>query len=56
MAKKPDYGRGPQAFLEYVHFIVEHPNYAGMLVLMEYFCQTEVFIYSGFYDLFFFLI
>jgi Alw26I/Eco31I/Esp3I family type II restriction endonuclease len=30
MAKKPDYGRGPQAFLEYVHFIVEHPNYAGM--------------------------
>ena len=30
MAKKPEYGRGPQAFLEYVHFIVEHPNYAGM--------------------------
>jgi Alw26I/Eco31I/Esp3I family type II restriction endonuclease len=30
MAKKPDYGRGPQAFLEYAHFIVDHPNYAGM--------------------------
>ncbi len=30
MARKPEYGRGPQAFLEYVHFIVEHPNYAGM--------------------------
>ena len=30
MAKKPDYGRGPKAFLDYVHFIVEHPNYARM--------------------------
>lgn len=30
MARKADYGRGPQAFLEYARFIVEHPNYAGM--------------------------
>ncbi|HEY0262888.1 MAG TPA: Alw26I/Eco31I/Esp3I family type II restriction endonuclease [Granulicella sp.] len=30
MARKPDYGRGPKAFLEYARFIVEHPNYKGM--------------------------
>lgn len=30
MARKPDYGRGPKAFLEYARFIVEHQNYAGM--------------------------
>ncbi|MGH9344882.1 MAG: Alw26I/Eco31I/Esp3I family type II restriction endonuclease [Terriglobia bacterium] len=30
MARKPDYGRGPKAFLEYEQFIVDHPNYAGM--------------------------
>lgn len=30
MARKPDYGRGPQAFLEYARFIVEHSNYAEM--------------------------
>lgn len=30
MARKPDYGRGRQAFLEYVQFIVRHPIYAGM--------------------------
>ncbi len=30
MARKPDYGRGPKAFLEYERFIVEHPTYAGM--------------------------
>jgi len=30
MARKPDYGRGPQAFLEYARSIVEHPNYGGM--------------------------
>ena len=30
MARKPDYGRGPKAFLEYTRFIVEHPTYANM--------------------------
>lgn len=30
MARKADYGRGPEVFLEYARFIVEHPNYAGM--------------------------
>jgi len=30
MARKAEYGRGHNAFLEYVHAIVEHPNYAGM--------------------------
>lgn len=30
MARKPDYGRGPKAFLDYARSIVEHPNYAGM--------------------------
>lgn len=30
MARKAEYGRGHKAFLDYVHFIVEHPNYAGM--------------------------
>ncbi len=30
MARKPEYGRGPEIFLEYEHFIVDHPKYAGM--------------------------
>jgi Alw26I/Eco31I/Esp3I family type II restriction endonuclease len=30
VARKPDYGRGPKVFLEYEHFIVDHPRYAGM--------------------------
>ena len=30
MGKKAEYGRGRPAFLEYVKFIAEHPNYAGM--------------------------
>jgi Alw26I/Eco31I/Esp3I family type II restriction endonuclease len=30
VARKPDYGRGPKAFLEYARSIVEHPGYAGM--------------------------
>lgn len=30
MARKPEYGRGAEAFLEYERFIVDNPNYAGM--------------------------
>ena len=30
MARRPDYGRGHQAFLEYARFIVDHPYYGGM--------------------------
>src|ERR1017187_9341232 len=30
MARKAEYGRGHTAFLDYVHFIIDDPNYAGM--------------------------
>lgn len=30
MGRKAEYGRGAETFLEYVRFIIEHPNYRGM--------------------------